>query len=236
MTLIDHLFVLLFVVVHPVIGFMQFRRLLRRVDAGESVDRSEMYYQTIIWQWILLAVGAVIWAFSSRPLSAIGFIFDLNMSFAMGVVIVVISSGLLLLQIRHIKSADQPAVDKMFDQLGFIQIIIPRNGNELTKFYGVSLTAGIVEEILWRGGFIWYLGQFVPFWAAVVLSTLGFAIGHSYQGIAHLPGVLFIGVVLALTYVISGSIWLPIILHFLIDVLQGYGMHELLRRKFSAEA
>ncbi len=124
----------------------------------------------------------------------------------------------------------------MFDQLGFVQTMIPRNGNELAKFYGVALTAGIVEEVLWRGGLIWYLSLFVPFWAAVVLSTLGFALAHSYQGIAHLPGVLFIGTILAATYVISGSIWLPIILHILIDILQGYGMHALFRRKTASAA
>ncbi len=231
MTIVDHLFVLLFVVIHPVVGFIGFRRQMRRVAAGASVNRSNEYLQTAIWQWILFGIGAVIWSLSSRPLSAIGFGFELNLKFALGLAIVVVSVALLLLQIRHIRSADKAAVDKMFDQLGFVQTMVPRNRNELAKFYAVSLTAGIVEEVLWRGGLIWYLSLFVPFWAAVVVSTLGFALAHSYQGIAHLPGVLFIGTVLAATYVISGSIWLPIILHILIDILQGYGMHELFRRK-----
>jgi membrane protease YdiL (CAAX protease family) len=236
MTMLDHLFVLLFVVIHPVAGFIGFRRLMRRVDAGESVNRSNEYFQTAIWQWVLFGIGAAVWSLSSRPLSAIGFSFELNLSFALGVAVVMVSVGLLLLQIRYIKSADKAAVDKMFDQLGFVQTMVPRNGNELAKFYGVSLTAGIVEEVLWRGGLIGYLSLLVPFWAAVILSTLGFALAHSYQGIAHLPGVLFIGTILAATYVISGSIWLPIILHILIDVLQGYGMHELFRRKTAPAA
>ena len=107
---------------------------------------------------------------------------------------------------------------------------IPRNGNELGRFYGLSLTAGIVEEALWRGFIVWYLVQFMPLWAAAVISTLGFGLAHAYQGISNLPKITLVGAALMGLYVLTGSVWLPIVLHSAVDVLQGRTAYEVLCR------
>ena len=51
MNLFDHTLVFLFAIVYPVASFISFRRLLRRVAEGESVNRNELYRNTFIGHW-----------------------------------------------------------------------------------------------------------------------------------------------------------------------------------------
>jgi membrane protease YdiL (CAAX protease family) len=94
----------------------------------------------------------------------------------------------------------------------------------------LSITAGIVEETLWRGFLFWYLGQFMPLWAAAIISAVGFGLAHSYQGLANVPRVAIVGAVFSGLYLLTGSLWLPIILHIAVDLLQGRMVFEVLRK------
>jgi membrane protease YdiL (CAAX protease family) len=87
-----------------------------------------------------------------------------------------------------------------------------------------------VEEILWRGFLIWYCDQYLPLWTAALLVTLAFALAHAYQGLAQLPAIVLVGGAFAGLYLLTGSIWLPIVLHAAIDILQGRMVYEVLRR------
>jgi membrane protease YdiL (CAAX protease family) len=137
------------------------------------------------------------------------------------------------MQIRQVKSATQEEIGGIRDRFGKLSVIIPQNGNELARFYGLSITAGIVEEILWRGFLIWYLSQFMPLWAAAVVSTVGFGLGHAYQGFAHLPQLTAVGAAFAGLYLLTGSVWLPMILHTAVDILQGRMAYDVMYRSIN---
>ena len=107
--------------------------------------------------------------------------------------------------------------------------MMPLNGSELARFNMLSLTAGIVEETLWRGFLFWYLGHVMPLWTAAIISAVGFGLAHSYQGLANIPRVAMIGAVFSGLYLLTGSLWLPIILHAAVDLLQGRMAYEVLR-------
>ena len=75
---------------------------------------------------------------------------------------------------------------------------------------------------------LWYLGHFMPLWAAVILSSISFGLAHAYQGAANVPRSALIGIVFALVYVLTGSLLIPILLHALADALQGRAVYRLL--------
>lgn len=76
----------------------------------------------------------------------------------------------------------------------------------------------IVEETVFRGYLILRInGVSRSPWAAVLLSSAVFALGHGYEGMAGVISVYFIGVVLAIIYVWRRSLVAPMIIHFLID-------------------
>lgn len=221
MTLLDHAFIFFVAIVYPIVAFVSFRRLLKRVADGERVDRSQLYRNTIISHWTLFFICMVIWVSAARPWSAMGVSLEIDWWFGLAVIVTIAGIVALVMQGRHVKALSAEEIAQLRSKLGSVSIIIPQNGNELARFYGLSVTAGIVEEILWRGFLIWYLTQFMPLWVAAVISGIGFGLAHAYQGISHLPQITAVGLLFAALYVISGSIWLPIIMHAAVDILQG---------------
>ena len=233
MTLLDHGLVFIIAIVYPIFGLFGFRRLLRRVAAGDSVNRSQLYRNTMIGHWTLLLICMAMWATAERPWSAMGLGLRLDSRFALGAVLTILGIVALLMQIRQVKSSTQEEISGIRKRFGKLSIIIPHNGNELVRFYGLSITAGIVEEILWRGFLIWYLGQFMPLWVAALVSVVGFGLAHAYQGVAHLPQITLVGAAFAGLYLLTGSIWLPVILHAAVDILQGRLAYDVICRSLT---
>ncbi len=234
MTLADHLFAIILVVIHPIVGYLSFKRLLRRLAAGETIDRIGLYMNTISGHWTLFLVILVLWRWNERDWVTLGFGLKANMAFMIGAVLAVAAIVFLAKQGRQAAAADIGEIRKIREKLGRLEIIIPRNGNELGRFNGLALTAGIVEETLWRGFIIWYFSQFLPLWAAALLCVLGFGLAHAYQGIDNLPTITLVGAVLTLLFLLTGSLWLPMVLHAAIDVFQGRMAYDIIRRSDAA--
>jgi membrane protease YdiL (CAAX protease family) len=113
--------------------------------------------------------------------------------------------------------------------LGDVVHYLPRNPRDYRAFIALSVTAGIVEEIVYRGYFIWYLAHVMPVWTAVIASSLVFGLSHAYQGMGAIMRTGLGGLVFGMLYVFSGSIWVAIIAHALFDILQSQTILELLR-------
>ncbi len=103
--------------------------------------------------------------------------------------------------------------------VGDIRAILPRNRGELPYGAGLAVTAGVVEELLFRLALPALLfgitgNAVVAFTVAAVL----FGLLHLYQGPLGMLLAAVLGLVFTLSYVLSGSILLPILLHALVDL------------------
>lgn len=225
----DHLFVFVFAVIYPIVGFIGFRRLLRRIEAGIPVNRKLLYFNTITGHWILFVLALTVWTLSERPWSTLGFAFEPDSRFMIGAALTAAGIAFFIAQLRQVGTAPRKDLDRLQQRLGDLSLLIPRNRNELARFNFLSLTAGIVEETLWRGFLIWYLSQFVPVWSAATISAVGFGVAHGYQGLGNVPKITLVGAVFSGLYVLTGSLWLPMILHSVVDLLQGRLAYEVLR-------
>ena len=123
---------------------------------------------------------------------------------------------------------------KQIDALGKLRYMCPQNSHDYRYFIPVSITAGIVEEFLYRGFAFWYLAHFMPIWAVVVVSSLAFGLAHSYQGVSGMVRVTLIGLAFGAFYVWTGSIWLPMLAHAILDVVQGAAIVEVFRKSDSS--
>jgi uncharacterized protein len=115
-------------------------------------------------------------------------------------------------------------------QIGSAETVVPHTIGERSAFFGVSVTAGFCEELLWRGFLIAYLAQWTGWWQAGIVSSVLFGIGHAYQGAAGVLKATATGLVMAALYLSCGSLWPSIVLHAAIDVLGGAIGYEALRR------
>ena len=230
----DHLIVIAFALIYPIAGFVGYRRWLRKIEAGMPVNRKLLYLSTLTWHWALFVLALLVWALSGRDWGMLGFGFDLDLRFWAACGLTIAGTAFLVLQMRQPATDSQEDVTRLKGELGQLILMMPHNGSELLRFYMLSITAGIVEETLWRGFLIWYLAQFMPLWAAAVISAVGFGIAHGYQGVANVPKVMLVGAVFSGLYILSGSLWLPMILHAAVDLLQGRLAYDVLRRNDTA--
>jgi uncharacterized protein len=125
--------------------------------------------------------------------------------------------ALSALQARR-SAAIQTKMEKAFLRLSYI---LPLTGAERIWWIVISLTAGITEEILYRGFLIHYFFS-APFHAAlavaVIVSSAIFGAGHLYQGIAGVISAAILGLLLSAIFLLTGNLLLPMILHALIDL------------------
>jgi membrane protease YdiL (CAAX protease family) len=63
----------------------------------------------------------------------------------------------------------------------------------------------------------------------VLVSSVAFGLAHSYQGLGGIMRTGLVGLAFGALFVFSGSIWLPIVGHILVDVLQGRQLREIYR-------
>ena len=85
----------------------------------------------------------------------------------------------------------------------------------------VAITAGICEEIIFRGFLLRYLHVFpwtLNLTLALLISSVIFGFHHLYQGAGGVAGTAIVGVLFGLLFVLTGSLLLPIIFHGAIDL------------------
>jgi membrane protease YdiL (CAAX protease family) len=92
---------------------------------------------------------------------------------------------------------------------------------ELAVFVPVAITAGVWEELLYRGFLIWFLAPTTGLAGAVLISSAIFGLGHAYQGWRGVLTTALVGLIFAVLYVASGSLWWLMLAHAIVDIYGG---------------
>lgn len=105
--------------------------------------------------------------------------------------------------------------------------IIPVIPKEKKWWNGVSFTAGVTEEIIYRGFILFaftYLFPSMSIWLVLIISSVLFGLAHTYQGfMAGVVRTSVIGFLFACFYLTVGSIIPLILIHILIDYVGKLG-------------
>jgi membrane protease YdiL (CAAX protease family) len=218
--LVDHLLVGFLLVVVPVHGHLSYRRLAARVAAGETGARLAEYRWTIALEWAVVLVLLILWRLMGRSAESLGLTVPMTGWSLLGLGITVTMLGLLGYQWWAIKRLEGPALDPLRAQLAGATALLPANEPEVRLFRWVAVTAGICEEIVYRGYLIWYFSGFFGPWLGAVVGAVLFGLGHFYQGASGVVKTGAVGLFAGLLFVGTGSLVWPIILHMAID-LQG---------------
>lgn len=217
----DHAIAAVLVILLPLVGHWKYRRLQRAMASGNLEARSRMYVKTALTQWTVLAVTVGHWLLRDRQVEDLGLWFESTGRFWGGLAVCLVLSALFVVQAWVIRGSEsaQRQVRKSTQNLA---AIAPGNDRELRMFYGLSLTAGICEEILYRGYMIWYVQQTVPWWLAIVVAAVFFGCGHAYQGVSGVAKTFAVGLVTGGLFVIMGSVWGVALLHAVVDASSGF--------------
>jgi membrane protease YdiL (CAAX protease family) len=221
-TPVDHLLALTLVILFPLRARSVMEGKLARASAAELPKvRLAAYAQAMIIQWTLTAVAVALWVFLGRrwldlgvvPVASPGL---LGVLFGLALVVLVVwrqsARG----------GPDDEAAEALRKQTAKLERMLPRSPRELKAFYGLSITAGICEEVLYRGYMIWYLQQLgLALIPAAAVSSLVFGFGHLYQGLRGVILTSVVGAFLSGVYLLSGSLLAGILIHALMDMHSG---------------
>lgn len=101
-----------------------------------------------------------------------------------------------------------------------IAALIPVTGRERLLFTAVAISAGICEEIVFRGWLLYVLHTPLGFTGTtlVLIGAALFGLCHLYQGPFGVLGAAAAGLILTALYIATGTLLAPIVLHALIDL------------------
>jgi membrane protease YdiL (CAAX protease family) len=216
----QHALAIFLIFVVPVWDAWYIRRLKRSTDPRRKL---RVYAVTMAWVW---AASALAW-WMVRP----GFFFRLRPGARPGwlpggeflpgfVTGLCIAFAVALLLPVVLVYRSEKARQNLRRALSSLSFFLPVTRSERWLFAGVSITAGICEETLYRGFLMHYFGdeRHLTVVAGVVLSSFVFGIAHEYQGIRGMIGAGVLGMVFAMLYLLTGSLLLPMVLHAAIDL------------------
>ena len=223
--LIQHLFAVLFMVFVPVVS-ARYERQLKLFTSSER--RTTWYRSTTITLWVL-AVAAVALAYpvdvfvlASGPSVALWF--GAHRTIFLGAAGLTVAYTSLVLW-QGFKAAMNPALrTRIAKAMRSVRFALPVSARERRWWILVSLSAGVCEEILYRGFAMHYFSGSLS--AGIALGTIGafltssllFGLAHAYQGAEGIIRSTFGGLILGAIAILSGGLLLPILLHFLFDV------------------
>lgn len=235
------LFVLL-LVFHTYSVFLDMREIKKyeNVMITEMV-RIKFYRECILYGWIPVGIILVFVALTPLSMYDIG-IRRINMSnmvwlntISLGVFLVIaivlsyqtvkylLSEEYRRQLAEQVKNSQQNHYEKTID------LLIPRSVKEKKYFFLVSLTAGICEEIVWRGAMLFLLKDIFPAMhivGCVLIASAMFGLCHFYQGINGVIKTEIAGFFFMILYLVTDSVLLGIILHFMFDVSSAFLLTE----------
>jgi uncharacterized protein len=116
------------------------------------------------------------------------------------------------------------SLKKTYDQWESTVPFLPESPRELPAYIFMCISAGVCEEILYRGFLVTYfidpMKDGFPFMAAVFPAVL-FSLAHFYQGYKAMGKIFLLSMLFALIFIFSKSLIIVIIIHFLIDLVGG---------------
>jgi membrane protease YdiL (CAAX protease family) len=229
----DFLLVLLFlVVIVPWRGARRMRRLLAKPELT-SRDRISLYASTILLQWLILAVVAVVCARRSVGPDELGLAAVDPWRIAW--VTVALTGIFCMNQVFGIRKITSLPPAKRGSLFAISEKIMPRNRIESLAYAALACTAGVSEEFIYRGFvFMAFLRMAVnygsPNGIAAVLSSVWFSLAHLYQGRRGIITTFVVGMVFALVRIWAASLIPAVVAHAGMDLTIGICASKFLRK------
>jgi uncharacterized protein len=221
-THVDLAFFVLLAVLFPLWAALFGLRRLRRASLEDLPQaRLWLYRRAIVIQWALTFAVLTHWIRQRRTWDELGLGLHVTPGL-IGVLVGLAIVSVLILRQRTAAMRDDEALASVRRQLTRLERMLPRSRRELSWFYGLSVTAGLCEEFLYRGYMIWFLTHWMGLIPAVGAGALLFGLAHAYQGPRGMAMTGAVGVFLGALYLVSGSIWLGMIAHALMDAHSGH--------------
>jgi uncharacterized protein len=197
------------------------RGFTRRMAEGDPDARRNWYRGTMVGEWALAALAIAAWHAERRPWSALGLVPPTGWRLYVGAGLAVVVAALLLRQTAKFRSLAPDRLERLVPKFAGVELVVPHSVREYQWFMAVSWTAGVCEELLYRGFLTWVVAAYMGTAAALLIVSLAFGLGHAYQGRSGVVKTGVVGLLLGCIVLLSGWLIPAIIIHALIDLSSG---------------
>lgn len=233
--LADHILFFLLGIVMP-FRSVQAQKQIRDLEYTTST-KIQMYWINGFGLWAMALIVLLVWWLSDRQLIDLGLGWPPPSLTTTSIILLLVFILLYGLDVSS-ELATPELRQRTYDRWVLDMPFLPAKSIEWVHFNFLSLSAGICEEIVFRGFFITYLYSLLQFlstttaqWLAVLVPAIIFGIVHYYQGWKAMLKISLMAVLFGYIFVETGSLWILILVHFLVDVLGGtfswwlHGLH-----------
>lgn len=226
------------VVVLPLTSPAAYRRYTRRLQSDPGA-RLGCYARIMARNWAVAAAVVGIGLLAGRSARSIGLpAYPGGANLGLVAAVLTVSAAAVALAVAATRHRSPAHDDLLLTQLRRAISLLPVSGRERAGYAALSLTAGICEELVFRGfavAYVRWLWPGAPWAWLIVVTSVPFGLGHLYQGAGGgvVTGVL--GALFCLTTLATGTLLPAMIMHAAIDLRNLAVPRELVRRAAAAQ-
>lgn len=219
---VDHILAFVFCIAIPIYGAIQRRKGVPGLSFN-SEQKKGIYIAGSFSLFIMGAAVMVVWLLFKRPVAEIGLTQPVNFRSWWWMILVF---ALIYLLDTVVTLSSKKGIDKTIDEWKKRTPFLPTKNSELPEYFLLCFSAGVFEEIAYRGYLVtycWYLfeGSNYQQLLAVFLPAFAFSIAHFYQGGKAVLKIFVLAIFFGYMFIYSGSLLMVMILHFLVDAIGG---------------
>lgn len=179
-----------------------------------------IYLPTMVMQWLIFLAVLLAIRHESGRLTSIGFTRPRLVHLATALAFMVMSNLILMALQAALEMFGLPISPDVTE-------LVKQAGKTTWWWLALSITAGICEEACFRGYLLTRLRAVIGRgWAwPVVIATLSFAAGHTYQGWGGLIVIFVYGLMFCALFLMTKSLWPGIFAHIIQDFAAIFLVH-----------
>lgn len=220
--------ILMLTVYLPIVGYREIKKLKLKLAEGYNEEKARFYHRTIAEAWIPVILVLLLIPISGinpedmglkwiqvdpttvskwlvYPLVAFYFLYLAYLLFS-------------IFAFRYNKKSREKVAKTLPDDTRFLLPVTPREKQLWTR---VSISAGITEEIVYRGYLFFALAVVFPSLSIIyilIITTVIFGLAHVYLGKDVIKST-FLGLLFGIFYILFDSVIPVIILHIVQDLV-----------------
>ncbi len=203
----------------PLPDLILYPRLQRADAAGVPGARTRYYLICSAFLWLMAGVVAVALR-GSQPWSGLRLGVPSPLRLAAGFALVFAYVALAMKDRRRLLRQPE-RLRRLMAKFPSTHALTPHTAAESKIFVLLAVTAGICEEILFRGFMLWCATTWIGLWPALLLTSVVFGIGHSYLGRQQIVRTAIGGAMFGVVTIVAASVWPAVVFHTFVDLLSG---------------
>jgi membrane protease YdiL (CAAX protease family) len=224
----------------PISGYNEIKKIRKSISDGDNYNKIKFYHGAIFWSWIPMILIFLMIPISGLSLDCIGLKWIHIDTSSLSKWVVYPTIGFYIFYLLYIiysiiifksnKESRAKAAKGIPDDFRWFLPITPKEKRAWTL---VSISAGITEEILYRGYLFYALAIVFPNLSLIYIlfiTTVIFGIGHLYLGKEVIKSTI-LGLIFGIFYIVFDSVIPVIIVHIAQDLVMRDILEEEIDKK-----